>query len=234
MPRHETSGSFQSTVKDGKKRCPRCGEIKPLEAFGFRRSYGKVYPESRCCPCRTILSRLWVNKNAKNKRKAQKCSSAWAKKNKSYFAEWARTHRIKNGEKVRERNRARHKIRREIDPQYKLGCALRSRIHSALRRQKSKKSSKAETLLGCSVAKLKEHIESQFEPWMTWENHGLLTWNIDHIIPCSHFDLTDPIQQAQCFNWRNLRPLSWEENIKKSNKILFDKESLLGNICPSA
>ena len=38
--------------------------------------------------------------------------------------------------------------------------------------------------LGCTVDKLKLHLESKFKLGMTWDNHG--EWHYDHIIPlCS-------------------------------------------------
>jgi len=46
---------------------------------------------------------------------------------------------------------------------------------------------------------------------MTWNNHGtgyngkgMKEWHIDHIIPCDKFDLSDPKQQEECFNYKNL------------------------------
>jgi hypothetical protein len=53
---------------------------------------------------------------------------------------------------------------------------------------------------------------------MTWLNHGQI-WEIDHIKPCSSFDLTDLEQQKQCFHYTNLQPLFKTENRQKSNKI---------------
>lgn len=66
------------------------------------------------------------------------------------------------------------------------------------------------------------HLESQFEPGMTWENRR--KWHIDHIIPCAAFDLTDTEQQRACFHYTNLRPLWASENISKGTKILDDTE----------
>ena len=62
---------------------------------------------------------------------------------------------------------------------------------------------------------LKKHIEIQFKEGMSWENHSLNGWHIDHIIPCASFDLTDPDQQKKCFHYTNLQPLEKIENIKK-------------------
>ena len=58
---------------------------------------------------------------------------------------------------------------------------------------------------------------------MSWNNHGFYGWHIDHIYPCSKFDLTDLNQQKQCFHYTNLQPLWAEENKKKSNKIFVVK-----------
>ena len=91
---------------------------------------------------------------------------------------------------------------------------LRSRAYSAIK-GKSKSKHTIE-LLGCSVEELKIHLEKQFVKDMNWQNYG--QWHIDHIKPCSSFDLTDPEQQKLCFHYSNLQPLWAKDNIKKSNK----------------
>ena len=53
---------------------------------------------------------------------------------------------------------------------------------------------------------------------MTLENYGK-TWHIDHVYPCSKFDLTKEEEIAKCFSWKNLRPLRISKNRKKYNKI---------------
>jgi hypothetical protein len=40
------------------------------------------------------------------------------------------------------------------------------------------KSQKTLEYIGCSAGELRIHLEKQFEPWMTWENHG--KWHIDN------------------------------------------------------
>ncbi len=76
-------------------------------------------------------------------------------------------------------------------------------------------------LIGCTTEELWSYLESKFEPWMTWENHGVGGWDIDHIRPCVSFDLTDPKQQRICCNWSNLQPMEHIENIKKRDKIIL-------------
>ena len=81
-------------------------------------------------------------------------------------------------------------------------------------------------LTGCTVSELKKHIEKQFNNEMSWENHGIY-WHLDHIIPCSAFDLTKKTEQFVCFNYRNLQPLECIVNLTKSNKYnIKDKKQL--------
>jgi len=53
---------------------------------------------------------------------------------------------------------------------------------------------------------------------MTWDNYGTY-WHVDHVIPCSKFDLSYDENISHCFRWTNLQPLTGLENIKKQNRI---------------
>jgi hypothetical protein len=53
---------------------------------------------------------------------------------------------------------------------------------------------------------------------MTWKNHTVFGWHIDHVRPCCAFDLTKPEDQKKCFHHTNLQPLWWHENLAKSGK----------------
>jgi hypothetical protein len=112
------------------------------------------------------------------------------------------------------------KIQRQTNPQWKLKQVLRCRYLDALKRHTSggrvNKHHSAIELLGCSIEFYKQHLEQQFKPDMTWENHGEL-WEIDHIKPCAAFDLTDVNQQKECFNYINTQPLYYSENRSKGD-----------------
>ncbi len=104
------------------------------------------------------------------------------------------------------------------DANYHLSKVIRSRINNAiLRSGKSIKRRPASTIktLGCSIDKARKHIESLWEPWMNWENHGRGPdkWHIDHIEPLAKFDLTDPKQFKKACHYTNLRPLSEFKNL---------------------
>jgi hypothetical protein len=107
--------------------------------------------------------------------------------------------------------------RRKNDPNFKLLTILRGRIKDVLRGHS--KSDSTINVLGCTIEELWQHLEKQFQPNMTKENHG--EWHVDHIIPCTSFDLTDPKQQVKCFHYTNLQPLWALDNLKKGQKCDF-------------
>lgn len=107
--------------------------------------------------------------------------------------------------------------RKQRDPMFKVIQSLRGRVRSAiLANPKSRKIDRFCGLIGCGKFELRCHIERQFKPGMTWENHG--AWHIDHIRPCCSFDLSIPEQQYACFHFSNLQPLWAAENLQKSGK----------------
>lgn len=112
------------------------------------------------------------------------------------------------------------KQKRTENPNIKLRGNLRTLLRVYLTRQNVKKTNSVLRLLSCSIEFFKKHIESQFVTGMTWENYGRGGWHIDHIIPCSYFDLKNEEEQWQCFHFRNLRPLWERENIIKSSLYL--------------
>ena len=115
------------------------------------------------------------------------------------------------------------KNRRNNDIGYKILGNLRSRVWYVLKN--NIKSARTMKLVGCTIDFLIEYIEKQFSPEMNWDNYGKNKyWEIDHIIPCSSFDLTDPEQQRKCFHYTNLQPLTIKDNREKSNKLNWIKQ----------
>ena len=97
-----------------------------------------------------------------------------------------------------------------------IGYKLRCIISTAVRRSLiDEKDDSIRNILGYSIQELKEHLEKQFEDWMTWDNLGLtakepkLTWQIDHIKPVNTFNITDVYCEdfKKCWALENLRPL---------------------------
>jgi hypothetical protein len=74
-----------------------------------------------------------------------------------------------------------------------------------------KKNGKTQDILGYSVVEFKQHIESQFNNDMNWENI-----HIDHKIPLTWFSTNTPPNIVN--HLANLQPLLLKENISKLNR----------------
>jgi hypothetical protein len=123
-------------------------------------------------------------------------------------------------EDVRERRRvlARRRLAklRKESPEYRLSCSVRRRMSNALHGHL--KADKSMVLLGCTPAELRLCLEARFELGMTWANYGS-AWHVDHIIPLSTYDLTDPAQQREAFHYTNLQPLFASANMAKGDTV---------------
>lgn len=113
------------------------------------------------------------------------------------------------------------KRREQTDPGFRILRRLRGRCRDVLVKQRADKAGTTRELFGAPVEFVRQHLEAQFRPGMTWANHGRGPdrWHIDHIKPCAAFDLTDPAQQRACFHWTNLQPLWETENLSKGASV---------------
>ena len=68
-------------------------------------------------------------------------------------------------------------------------------------------------IVGCSHTVFLQWLESQFSPGMTWENYG--EWQVDHVMPCSAYELHQAAEVRRCFHYSNLQPLWAKENRAK-------------------
>jgi hypothetical protein len=105
--------------------------------------------------------------------------------------------------------------RRRENIQFRIRNRLRVKLSLDINRYNGKKKESAIKLLGCTIDFLRQYLEKQFQPGMSWDNWGLHGWHIDHIRPCVSFDLTKPAQQRICFHYSNLQPLWALDNIRK-------------------
>ena len=167
-------------------------------------------------------------KNAKQKKEYRKLNiERISARQKRYYES--------NKDKIKERDKKRiserreyrnkwEKNRREKDPLFKLTKNIRRLINASLKKKEVQKIHRTSKILGCTFQEFKEHIERQFELWMTWENYGsynpegLRTWNVDHIIPLSIVKTTEEVIKLN--HYTNLRPLCSKENRDKWDKII--------------
>ena len=226
------------------KECSQCKVLLPLTNFYIDRSLiTKVAYRSKCKACCKNNNELRKNHIPDTTVKVKKCSSCSETKKCSdyyvskrhldgYFKECIKCVEIKRQNKGNNPTFKRTKEymiaynkKRKTDPNFKLKYAIRSNLHSHLRRiENGIKSERTLSYVGCSLNFLKSWFESQFDQYMSWDNHGTY-WHIDHIKPCSSFNLTNNDMLTACYNWSNLRPIHYLENLSKGDKV--DNELLL-------
>jgi hypothetical protein len=136
-----------------------------------------------------------------------------ATKSREYYQSHTEQHKLWNLNWMRESRK---------DPIFRLAKNMRHRLYKALKGET--KGISAVKDLGCSIGQLKLYIENQFEPGMSWDNYG--EWHLDHVVPISHFDLSEKSQLLEAFNWLNYQPLWARDNLKKGNKKMKTNENL--------
>lgn len=212
------------------KLCKYCNIIKPRTEFYSK--YDKKQPNSvepKCIQCKkndTAKNSKRVKSTKPNYKYCYKCKTekpltefytirkfAYRNSISSYSYECKQCN-IQSGSK-----RKLFKYRNNKDIQIK--HLLRSRLF-ALIKDKDKSASTL-TLLGCSIKELKEHLQ-QTAILNGYKDFNINTYNsslyhIDHIVPCTLFNLNCSYHQRLCFNYTNLQILDARKNISKSNHL---------------
>jgi len=145
-----------------------------------------------------------------NQEKKRLTNRTYYLKNKDKLLSQVKNYRVANREAIN----LKVLTRKQTDPLFKLMTSIRSLVKESFKWKGLRKRTKTELMLGCSFKELKEHLESQFEPWMNWDNYGnpkdgILelnkTWDIDHIVPLSTGKTEDEI--IKLTHYTNLQPL---------------------------
>lgn len=187
--------------------CIICGQEKDVSLF-YKNKQRKCGYRAFCIDCNKQQKKEYY---LNNKDKILKQTKQYWKNNLQKHREWEKCWRHSNKEKIL----AKRKERIKKNPSIKLRNTITRRILLTLKKSKVSKNNKTTELLGADISVVKGWIEQQFTGDMSWENHGKI-WHIDHIKPCCSFDLTIPEQQFECFNYKNLRPLLKEDNLRKA------------------
>ena len=214
--KEDVAGEREGEQERRMKTCSKCKIDKSREDFHKNRSY-KDGLHYRCKLCRILRQRNDIINNKEYVRQ-------YYIKNKERISSYQKKYRQENKEKLRQRDKEYAQSRKDktneywrmrskSDLQYKLKSNLRSRLYCAIKG--SIKNGSAVRDLGCSTFDFKSYLESLFQKDMSWENYGYDGWHIDHILPLSSFDLSDPEQLKKVCHYTNLQPLWAKDNIRK-------------------
>lgn len=179
------------------------------------------------------LKAQWTKDNAKKRLsgKAREYAVKRYEKHSEYIKARRRAYYHANREKERAYNvqycaqnrrriSAQRSLRRHTNIEYAIAEKLRRALVKVMNRFRTYKAASAFALLGCEVPFFISHIESLFQPGMTWDNYGRY-WHIDHHIPIKAFDMNNAEHQKWCFFWKNLRPMTKTDNFLKRDKIPY-------------
>jgi hypothetical protein len=204
-------------ITTNEKRCSMCNSVKKLSEYSIIKNTTRY--RSYCKICGNEMCRKY---KANNRKKISDYNKVYKAEYKEDINVYNHMYNIEHREEIQTRQTKQHRERKLIDPQYKISCSMRSMLNKVVKSQVS--SIDTMSKFGCSRDFLVEWFEFLFEfnEGMTMDNYGDY-WHIDHVIPCSKFDVTNNEELKKCFHWTNLQPLVALENSKKVAKINLEE-----------
>ena len=185
------------------------------------------------------LQKIWIKNNPeKNKKRYKKYYKKNIKKIKESYKKYYQNNKkkikeinkrwhINNLNRINKWNNKYRNNKRKTDIHFKIKCNISRAINHKLKRRLLSKNGKSTfSFLPYTVDELKQHLESLFQPWMNWQNYGNKAgmWCIDHRHPDSLFNYTSVEDEEfqKCWALENLQPMEFIENIKKSDKLIYE------------
>lgn len=223
------------------KTCSKCNQLKPISEYPKDKTTKSGYC-GYCKVCkRDKVKTAYLNNPDKHKNRVKQWSEANPDKVKQHVAnsseykkQWYLDNKPRLNQLSKEYNQKKRidegvywsngewvMVKPKMTPEErKLVNIFRDKVKRGIQTDRKK----TFELLGCSFTELKMHLESQFYPEMNWGNWGEV-WEMDHIVGCCNFDLTNPSELGKCFHYTNLRPLFKTTKIAKS----FGYSDIVGN-----
>jgi hypothetical protein len=122
-------------------------------------------------------------------------------------------------DKQRGYDNKRKKLKRDSgDEMFDFKESIRGAVKSSFRKKGYTKDSKTMELLGAEWEVVKSHFENKFLEGMTWDNHTVHGWHIDHIMPLDSAKTKE--EYIKLWHYSNLQPLWAEDNRIKWKHIL--------------
>ena len=182
------------------KVCKKCGIEKLLCEYN-KDKYSSDGMRYRCRECTTLEYKHFYYKNRKTEVQRQV------------------NYQKNNNESVKKNRNGRHQKNYNTNVLYKLKVNIRNRVKLFIKSVDfNVKTNNTFYIVGCSPEELKNYLEQQFTEGMSWDNHKLKGWHIDHIIPLSSAKTEEEVYKL-C-HYTNLQPLWCNDNYKKGKKIL--------------
>lgn len=218
-----------------RKVCKDCHEEKELEDFPKH----KQMKDGHLNQCKVCKNNYLKKYSKDNKDRLRERAKTYYEENQETIKQRVRNHWNDNATEINQKRRERYENDEDYRNKRLKECSDSNAKCRPERRKKAKeeksasyylelcrkrmwhafngrgaKSDKTKSLLGCDGDFLKKYLENTKVPGKDYSDA-----HIDHIIPCSSFDMSDEEQQRKCFHYTNLQLLPAKENLTKSNKI---------------
>jgi hypothetical protein len=178
-------------------------------------SYSKSWREIN----KEEINKKTRNKYNENKDKERERKKRYRENNKEKERLRIKKWYEENKEKVIERSSKYERNRRLTDTLFKFKKNVRSLVRDSFKRGSIDfmKNTKTEEILGCSIKEFRDYIEYKFTEGMTFENHGLNGWHLDHIIPLFTAKTEEDVIRLN--HYTNFQPLWAKDNLRKGSKL---------------
>lgn len=164
--------SYVLIEKFKSKKCTTCGYLYPATSTFFQKlKHRNNKLKNECKKCHNTKIKEWLELNKEDR--------------KVYYKQYCKDKK----DEINKVKREYKSNRKKVDDLYKSTISIRNLISSSLKKRNFSKESRTYEILGCTFNEFKTHIESQFLPWMVWDNYGLYNgelnfgWDFDHITP---------------------------------------------------
>jgi hypothetical protein len=195
------------------KICSVCKIEKPVSDF-YKHSLSKDGLRACCKQCFKCSRKKYVEENPS---KIQETNKNYTLSHGVVIVERIRKWQKENPERFHKSTQKWENNKRLTDPAFKILQNLRSLMRKHLKG--IVKGGHSVELVGMLSKKYFSYLETTFWPGMTSENDGPMKWEVDHIIPLSSFNLTDPEEQKKAFHWSNTRALWKDDNRNKGARL---------------
>ena len=188
------------------KYCIKCGELKPLTEYYFRKDSGRYRTE--CKDCRIGRTKEYYQENRDYILEQKK---QYHVDNRGHILEYKKQYQRDNRDRINEYRRNKY----HTDDAFRIADNLRGRLRHALESQGVTKYGNTMSLVGCSPEWL-----------VAWLNYTESVYcnededtHIDHFFPFTAYDLSNPVDHQKVMDWRNLRVIPARMNMIKSNTM---------------
>lgn len=199
------------------KQCNKCKILLPLDNFSPN-AQGKFKVASQCKQCKNKARDIYIQLDSK------KCTIC---KEIKPITRYVKRRNVATGyrSECKDCTKVYSNGQYATNIQYKIAKRLRVQIRKTFIRVNVRKNIRFNTIIGCSKPQLIKHLFSTNN-----NSTGNISENdIDHIIPCTYFNLCDPYHVKICYHYTNLQLLPSHENryIKRNvlqwSKTIVDK-----------